>query len=286
MNSVSLEPGSLWPSILRATEHGFATGALQPIETEQQVVEENGVGFLVHRVSSLARKARDKRAAGETGRKGNPFLPHDADLFVADISESHMGLLNKFNVIDYHLLIVTRHFEDQETLLTPPDFQAFSACMEQFEGLGFYNGGVIAGASQPHKHLQMVPLPLAETGPAVPIEPLVDKAAGDGITTVPGLPFRHAFCRAAGSAEATHTLYRAMLDTVGAGGTERQSAPYNLLLTRRWMLVVPRSREFFGPVSVNGLGYAGSLFVRGEADMETVRQAGPMAVLRQVSVDG
>ncbi|NIO40609.1 MAG: phosphorylase, partial [Burkholderiales bacterium] len=38
----------------------------------------------------------------------NPFLPYGKDLFVSDISETHLALLNKFNVIDYHLLIVTR----------------------------------------------------------------------------------------------------------------------------------------------------------------------------------
>ena len=274
MSGTTLEPGTLWPAIQRATEHGLARGALQPIKTKQEVVEDHGVGFLVRRVSSLARKAEDRAAPK---KKVNPFLPHDADLLVCDISETHIGLLNKFNVIDHHLLIVTRRFEDQETLLTLADFEALETCMAEFDGLGFYNGGVVAGASQAHKHLQMVPLPMAETGPAVPIEPLLGAA---------GLPFRHAFRRAPGTAEAAHGLYRAMLDAVGAGGTKRQSAPYNLLMTRRWMLVVPRSREFFGPVSINGLGYAGSLFVRGEADMETIREAGPMAVLRQVSVDG
>jgi sulfate adenylyltransferase (ADP) / ATP adenylyltransferase len=290
MTGLLLEPGTLWPAILCATEHGLASGALQPIETDQEVVEEAGVGFLVRKVSSLARKDEDKakrkKKAVKSGIKVNPFLPHDEDLFVADISETHFGLLNKFNVIDHHLLIVTRHFEDQETLLTLADFRALAACMGEFEGLGFYNGGVVAGASQPHKHLQMVPLPMAESGPAVPIEPLLPAAAGDAIATVPGLPFRHAFCRAPASFEATHALYRAMLHTVGVGGTERQSAPYNLLLTRRWMLVVPRSREFLGTVSINGLGYAGSLFVRGEADMGMVREVGPMEVLRHVSVEG
>ena len=41
----------------------------------------------------------------------NPFLPYDPDLVVADISDTHVALLNKFNVIDHHLLIVTRCFK-------------------------------------------------------------------------------------------------------------------------------------------------------------------------------
>ena len=48
-------------------------------------------------------------------------------MFVADVSDTHLCLLNKFNVIEHHLLIVTRKFEHQETLLTVRDFQAVLA---------------------------------------------------------------------------------------------------------------------------------------------------------------
>ena len=51
----------------------------------------------------------------------------------------------------------------------------------------------------------------------------------------------------------------------------RQSAPYNLLATRRWMLLVPRSRDCFDSVPVNALGFAGSLFVRDEAQMQAAK---------------
>ena len=40
------------------------------------------------------------------------------------------------------------------------------AASGEFASLAFCNGGVEAGASQPHKHLQRVPLPLAPEGPA------------------------------------------------------------------------------------------------------------------------
>ena len=38
--------------------------------------------------------------------------------------------------------------------------EEMNAILAEFDGLGFYNGGETAGASQPHKHLQIVPLPL------------------------------------------------------------------------------------------------------------------------------
>jgi len=137
-----------------------------------------------------------RKAKAVNSRRADPFLPYDPDLFVADISETHIALLNKFNVIDHHLLIVTRRFELQEALLNLVDFVALFSCMVQFDGLGFYNGGPAAGASQRHKHLQIVPLPLDESGSPLPIEPLLAAARMDGfIGTIPGLPFPHAFAR-------------------------------------------------------------------------------------------
>ena len=67
------------------------------------------------------------------------------------------------------------------------------------------------------------------------------------------------------------------------GSERRQSGPYNLLLMREWMLLVPRSRERFDSISINALAFAGSFFVKDDAQLERVRQAGPIAILREVS---
>ena len=40
------------------------------------------------------------------------------------------------------------------------DFDALARGLAAIDGLAFYNGGTVAGASQPHKHLQLVPVPL------------------------------------------------------------------------------------------------------------------------------
>jgi len=295
-----LEQDTLWGRILEQTRHALACGALQPIETEQRVVEDGGVGFLVRVVSNQPRKDGHRNGQADKARKAdkgrNPFLPPDGDLTVGDISRTHLCVLNKFNVIDHHLLIITRRFEDQETLLTLQDFEALWACMAEFEGLGFYNGGVVAGASQPHKHLQMVPLPLSNQGPLTPIEPLLAAAETTRtVDTATALPFRHVLSRLEPSIVADPRVaageclerYRAMLACAGIQSQEDhgqvwQSAPYNLLITRRWMLLVPRTREFFANISVNALGFAGSLFVRDETQLAAAISHGPLRVLRKV----
>ncbi|MFP4904878.1 ATP adenylyltransferase family protein, partial [Paraburkholderia sp. BR14261] len=229
--------------------------------------------------------------------------PYESDLFVGDLSPTHIALLNKFNVIDRHLLIVTRRYEPQDALLDAADFTALIAVLREIDGLGFYNGGAVAGASQPHKHLQMVPLPLAGDGPhAAPLEALLGGAqavhGARPIAIVPGLAFRHAFARldlgpsigtAEDAAQVALGCYRALLDAAGVpaidvGGVAHQGAPYNLLVTRRWMLVVPRTTECVEGISVNSLGFAGSFFVRNAAQLQTLAQLGPMTALERVSV--
>jgi len=275
-------PGSvsLSAEIQNATQRALASGALQPIETETTLREDDGVRFIVRAVSSLARKNVARPAAVAA----DPLGDYEPDLFVGDLAPSHYVLLNKFHLLAGHVLVVTRRFERQERLLTIEDFAALATCLSQVDGLGFYNGGFEAGASQPRKHLQFVPLPLAPESPEdVPIERPLDGGRG--------LPFMHAFSRVAlqGSAAALHALYRDLLhrcaiSAVAAAEGEIQSAPYNLLVRRTWMLLVPRSRACFESIPVNALGFAGSLFVRSQQDLERVLTTGPMHVLRAVAV--
>ncbi len=162
---ILLKPGTLWTSVKEQTAQALRCGALLSIPTQFEFVEQDGVLFLVRILSNLNRKkaAKEKqeKQTADSGKEFNPFLPYEEDLFVADISDTHVCILNKFNVVDDHLLIITRAFEEQESLLTQEDFAALWACLADFDGLAFYNSGKIAGASQRHKHLQLVPLPLA-----------------------------------------------------------------------------------------------------------------------------
>lgn len=293
--------GTLLSLVNQRTEHALAVGALLPIETEQMVVKDHGIPFLVRMVSSLKRKDQERKKRDPERNKPNenvnPFLPFEKDLFVAHVSDTHLVLLNKFKVIDDHLLIVTRAFEHQETLLTLSDFAALWRCMAELDALGFYNGGRVAGASQPHKHLQMVRLPFTAVGPTLPIEPLLKSAGRDvRISTLVSLPFVNAFTRLdallfdqpQAMAEQTHARYRDMLEATKIGitddGEPRQAGAYNLLVTRRWMLLVPRRKEFADSISINALGYAGSLFVRDAAQMAAVQRRGPMSLLAEVSI--
>jgi len=295
-----LKKGTLWQSIERTTENALKTGALLPVSTEHAFIEDAGLRFFVRILTSLREKKearRQQEATTSSGKQVNPFLPPERGLIVADITDTHQAILNKFNVVEHHLLIVTRYFEDQDTLLTLKDLEALWLCMGEYSGLGFYNGGREAGASQQHKHLQMVPLPLAPVGPEIPIEPLLAGAAQSRVTTIPGLPFLHSFVRLDKDlarfperiARETFDLYSSMLENVGlnkpdASRLAHQSMPYCLIVTRTWMLLVPRSREHFEDISFNSLAFAGSLFVQDKQQLDRLEAFGPMNALRSVTM--
>ena len=277
----------------RASERGRATGALLPIPTTFELVEDHGIPFVIRVVDNLRRKDEARRAqssAAANGAPANPFLPCDPDLYVADVSDDHVAVLNKFNVLDDHLLIVTRAFEHQETPLTVADFYALWRCMRELDGLGFYNGGIVAGASQEHKHLQLAPYPITEGQDGLPVDPVIRAAITPGVFRVEAFPFLHAATSCPPSwhqephraACECYTRYVALMAAAGIWlkpGTTRQPAPYNFLVTRDWMMVVPRAEELFEGISVNAIGYAGGLLVRNEEQLQRVRQVGPMNIV-------
>ncbi|MES9971939.1 MAG: hypothetical protein ABW092_18045 [Candidatus Thiodiazotropha sp.] len=283
--------GDLWKQVCSRTQSALTTGALQSITTDLHILEQDGLKFMVRVAQNLKRKAQDKSVAF------NPFLPPDPDLTVADISSTHLSVLNKFNVVENHLLIVTREFQHQERLLTLDDFEALWLCLGEYPSLGFYNGGAAAGASQQHKHLQLVPLPLYPGLSATPFDALYATAPReDGIHTLAQLPFLHSWSPLprglvddpSSAARQIESRYLQMLDSLGIDAVtgndgDYQSAPYNLLLTTEWMLLIPRTQEHCEEISINALGYVGSLFVKELSELDKIIRLGPMNLLKAVS---
>lgn len=284
-------PGILWQRTIEQTQHALACGALLSIPTSHTFIEQAGAKFLVRTVTNLIRKEvadlKQKKAELATGKPIDPFLPYDRDLFVVDISDTHVCLLNKFNVVENHLLIITRAFEEQEALLTLSDLTAMWACLSEVDGLAFYNAGSVAGASQRHKHLQLVPFPLVKEGDRLPIDPLVNAVTSSDITAIPDFPFVHAFKKLdrIDTPKQLFDCYAALLETVGIDSNQPiQTAPYNFLATREWMMIVLRSQAEYSAIAVNSLAFAGALLVRNSEQLETLQQLRPLNFLKNVAV--
>lgn len=288
---------SLLAEVQHRTAAALATGALQPIPTEFTILESEGVQFLVRIVANLVAKeqaAQKQKAAAQQGKPANPFLPYEAELFVRHLSPTHVCLLNKFNVVDHHILMVTRHYESQDTWLNASDFEALALCLAEIDGLGFYNGGRQAGASQHHKHLQLIPLPFAPMMARLPLATVVEPhLQGDRVIEVAALPFQHRVRslqfdprHLSTTVEELLNAYRAVMTSLGLSLDDPAPRhPYNLLVTRRWMFAVLRSRESHHNIPVNALGYAGSLLVKNQTGLTHLTQLGPMKLLQAVGVD-
>lgn len=274
----------------RTLSRAADSGALLPIRTERTPIQDAGIGFTVRWVSTLAHKdAARVEAAVKRDPDFNPFLPPDPELTVGPLGEQHLGVLNKFPVIDRHLLIVTRAFEAQTAPLTRTDFIALATVMASLGGLGFYNGGSEAGASQRHKHLQWIP----DAEETARLGLFTDQLPADlppfAHATHEALPWRHTFVRlprcddAVSLGEAMHHAFRNGCESLGIDAATDPMPPYNFLVSRDWMTVIPRIRERHENISVNALGFAGSLFVRRPEEIETVRAIGPLRLLAAVA---
>lgn len=272
------------------SERAIASGALKPIVTEQTELVDGGLRFLVRSVSTLAGKEASF-PGGPRDPNFNPFLSPEPALDLGPLGDRHTAILNKFPVSKRHVVIATRDFREQLEPLDRSDFAALARLLVASGGLGFYNGGAAAGASQRHKHLQWIPeMPgnasLREWLPELPPDAQPLQAA-----IHPRLAARHCFVRvdcgpgvdferaAAGLHEAFgRALERLQLQPDGDG----LLPPTNLLVADGWMLLVPRSREHFEGVSINALAFGGSFFVRDPVKIEAIRSSGPLQVLSEV----
>lgn len=274
----------LAPRIAAQRRRALARGALDPIETRGETVTDGGIAFVVRTVSSLARKASATGGAPGAAADTDPFRPpYEPDLWLGQVPPDHVALLNKFPVLDDHLLVVTRAWQAQDAPLDACDCEALLRVLARFDALAFYNAGRVAGASQAHRHLQFVPRPRP-----LPVADVLDTDAA----RAPGLPFPHAAAPlprpwlddpAAGAA-ALHALQQRLLAAVSpAGDDDGLPGAWNLLATRELVWVVPRSRERSGPVGVNALGFAGLLLAADDEQAAFIRAHGPLAVLADVA---
>ncbi|KAJ2487168.1 bifunctional AP-4-A phosphorylase/ADP sulfurylase [Coemansia sp. RSA 2050] len=176
----------------------IAEGALLFSESVVYSQHELGVDFEVRYVPALAKRPSSKPSEKQARVNFvNPFLPFDPRLHVARIGSTHQLLLNKYCVAPNHLLITTSEFKQQGEPLTTSDF---AAVVDTVDGLSqahivFYNSGEESGASQPHKHLQLLPMPDVMTTPPTVSIWLQSTPKVDHVCSSSDLPFANFGCR-------------------------------------------------------------------------------------------
>ena len=259
-----------------------ASGALVPLETSLEHLNgEGGSRFeLRHLLSATPKHLRAE------GPKPNPFLPWDRRLEVEQIGDSHVVILNKFPVQAGHMLLITQAWQPQTGWLSIDDWCALAQVNATTTGLWFFNSGPDAGASQPHRHLQLLP-----RGALEPICARQDwfQSLAEGTTDLAGDPLLHS-CRVVPlnpnpNGEVLHQIYLSLARDLELGTPAQDGQPrgaYNLLLSRDWMAMVRRRMEGIRGFSVNALGFAGSLLSTEASDRAWIERSGPEALLHAV----
>ncbi|KAF7731004.1 bifunctional AP-4-A phosphorylase/ADP sulfurylase [Apophysomyces ossiformis] len=258
-----------------------------------------GMQFEITFVPSLAKKPVSKSDDNPVkAEKRNPFLPPDPALVVKELEE-HRILLNKFSVVPHHILIVTKEFKDQGQPLYPADLYVTWENMVAMgpAALGFYNCGPNSGASQPHKHIQIIPLHIKD-GAQPPITALyneINNPKPSEVYTLHKLPYVHAIMpldtkfleekkdQQEAVMEYLHQMYFGLLDAMFQQireNTSQTKLSYNFIMTREYMFLVPRSKEIAVlehdgqqvEHSINCLGYAGMMLAKTEQERAAIEQ--------------
>lgn len=308
---------SLMDKIYAKTDAALASGDLQPLVTDESIVDDNGIRFILRWASTLAKKDEIKKVETKNDESNdepilpggprdpdfNPFLKPDPELLVGDIGTEHAIILNKFPVCLHHLVIARKEFAEQQSILELSDFYALANIMSEYGGLGFYNGGAAAGASQRHKHVQWLPAKSDNASLAVWRKDLPKKAKlglGDpakvqakleDIAHHPLLPIKHCFIPVTAgkgtdpfkSTESMLNAYKLGLSYLELGADPDGLLPaFNMLVSDGWMLMVPRSKEHYLDISINAASFGGTIYVSNKDQIAEIEQQGPIAVLASV----
>ena len=266
---------------LHCSDVAEANGALVPLQTALEPIESCAPFVLRRLVSATPKHLRRE------GPKPNPFLPWDQRLEVERLGSSHLLLLNKFPVQRGHLLLITQQWRPQSGWLEPSDWQQLARVDAETPGLWFFNSCAEAGASQPHRHLQLLP-----RQPNEEICPLQASIAAQLAGDEEPWPWRYQLSRRTqhegpAASEELEELYQEHAARLGLGtanSAERPKVPYNVLISPEWFMTVARVKEHAAGFSVNALGFAGYLLLTEGSDATWLRSNGALALLRSVAM--
>lgn len=197
-------------------------------------------------------------------------------------------MLNKFPIIRNHFILATKEWKSQSDLLEKGDLEACYTCIKAWDDNGdngegngrlfaFFNSGPESGASQPHRHIQFLPIEdMKRTYEGAGIEgwrPLIDvvvergqnkgqrqsQSQSEGLLTDDRLPFAHYVLPIPTnpSAEMLHSIYLSLYRAAVSATTEVSENPaelsiqdhgpaaisHNLAMTETAMMICPRKSE-------------------------------------------
>jgi ATP adenylyltransferase/5',5'''-P-1,P-4-tetraphosphate phosphorylase II len=156
----SMADGMLRRSVLEATARAKQSQALRKITAGHELLPpgELGVRYVLFSADMALRKpAPSAEQKAKPAAFRDPFAAEhlEQDLFVTRVHDTHNLVLNKFCVVEEHVVLPTIDFRPQEEPLSVADLRAMWTAMGGLDAFAFFNCGYESGASQPHKHMQL-----------------------------------------------------------------------------------------------------------------------------------
>ena len=215
------------------------------------------------------------------GPRQNPFYPWERNLEIEKIGNNHQLILNKYPVQNGHILLITNNWMPQNGWLDVNDWIAIQKVNKDTSGLWFFNSSSSAGASQPHRHFQLLRRSKGEfTCPREKwfLELLFNnnnesKLKQNIIVSEFNFLENHS---------SIYNLYLELAKKLGLGDPfidEKPRYPHNILITNNWIAMVKRKHDHIHGFSINGLGFAGYLLVTEKSNINYLRKFGPEKLL-------
>ena len=269
-----------WEKALQKTKISINSKSLFPLQTND--ITKNlykGNDFIIRELDITKFKKNTS-----IGPKINPFKPWDNILEIDSIGKYHQLILNKYPVQLGHILLITNEWKEQNGWIDIKDWEAIKEVNNDTTGLWFFNSAPLAGASQPHRHIQLLrrePLELS-----CPREKWIldfNNVKNKNQRFCKNLLLKK-FSKTLNE-ENIHQIYKDLSYKLGLGDPrvdKKPKYPYNLIFTNRWMLLIKRKIDNLYGISVNALGFAGYILVTEKSDIKYLKKFGPEKLLEKL----
>ena len=266
-----------WNKALERTNRCIQEGKVIPIKTKDITNEiYYKKDFIIRKIDT--KKFKPKK---DIGPEENPFSPWDESLKIAEIGSKHHLILNKYPVQRGHILLITNEWKPQEGWLEVDDWSAIQTVNKDTSGLWFFNSGPLAGASQPHRHIQLLRrLPNELNCPReqwfINFE-RNNRIEGKLTKNIITKKFNFDL-----QPSNLYDVYIQLAKGLGLGDPiydTKPLSPYNLLITNRWIAIIKRTSDYVHGFSINALGFAGYILVTDHCDRLFLNQNGPEKLL-------
>ena len=265
-----------WEKALEQSEISIDSGNLFPLRTIDITNKFYDKKDFIIRKLDTSKFKKDLKI----GPKINPFNPWDKPLEIEKIGKTHQLILNKYPVQIGHILLITNKWMPQNGWLDINDWYAIKTVNNDTSGLWFFNSGPLAGASQPHRHIQLLRRDIREN-----VCPRDNWFLNFNKYKVNNKLFKNIIVRPFNFTHNIYDIYRIYVELsmdIGLGNPLKDKIPkkpYNLLITNRWIALIKRANDKILGFSVNALGFAGYLLVTEKSDTRYLKLNGPEILL-------